>query len=517
MQSTPDGFEQASEKDIRQISYAVWISFSKQYDTPINFFTIEESLIGGSDILPSPESDVIQEADKYKYNDYSGRVIGIEWEHEVDPFSSVTMGMADIILDNHDDYFTPNSGSEIDGFILPFRPIRIYAGFEGKLIPIFTGITERVPKINERDRTASFHCIDFMYSLMNRPLIESEIYLDKRVDELISNVFVLAGLEALQLDLDISATTVPFVAFKKDDKVGDIMNKLCEAGQGRLYMNSVGTIKYKNRTNYNASTVKSFNAYDHIVEAEVSEEDQIVNVVEINGEKREVQPLQRYWEMTLAEEIPAGSSIDLWAEFIDPVTSIEAPSNYAGTYTNSYFIANTSELGDGTNSTDVVLSSSSAFGESYKMTFTNNGASTLYITEIVLFATPATVVNKIYVREEDATSVGAYGERILSINNDFFQSEDDAQRHAENIIDDYKNYGEILEIEVKGTPSLEIEDYVHVNLFDRIGDYVIIKQVNKIEFSKYTQILTVKPFTIPQFNYFTINLSTIGGTDQLAP
>jgi hypothetical protein len=68
---------------------------------------------------------------------------------------------------------------------------------------------------------------------------------------------------------------------------------------------------------------------------------------------------------------------------------------------------------------------------------------------------------------------------------------------------------------VKGNPALQIGDAVSVNVWGFSGTYIINKIINRWADGKFTQILTVRKRVFK--TYFTIGISTIGGTDVIAP
>lgn len=517
MQSVSSQFTDKAKGALRKLDWRLFMAFDKQFDDDIDFFTIEESLIEAGDFIKPDGSDVVQEWDKYQYQDFSNRVLSMEWSREVEPRSSLSLAIADITLNNYDDYFTPRSGSAIADDILPYRPLRMFAGFGNEAIPVFVGLTEKMPVVDEKNKTVSFHCIDFLYSLLNRPLDETVILTDVRTDEALAAVFEAAGLLSTQYEFEEGFNIIRFFYVEKGTKLVDVVRKLLEAEQGRLYMDEVGIIRFKNRQSYASDSVYRFDAYTNIVDAKKRTEDDIINVVIIKSKVREVQALQKYWELQSAVLVPAGGSVDIWADFEDPVTDCDDPE-YITSATTSLFTVNTRDDGTGiSSSANVTLSSSSLFAKSFKMTFANSGAEDLYITTLELFATPAKVVKEIYVREQDDVSVAKYDERVLEIENDFFQDEDEAVSKAKILLDDYAEYGDIQELDVKGSPALQLDDPVIVDLFNRIDDFRLSKITCKImnKPARFYQSLRVKKFT--RRTYFTIEVSLIEGEDVIAP
>lgn len=516
MQSVSTKFETRANGTMRPIGWRALMSFPKAYLDSVDFFTIGVSTIGGTDIIKG-DGDVIQEWDKYQYDDYSYRIMQMEITRQEEAVNSVALAMADIKLENHDNYFTPNAGSVIENFILPYRPSKLYMGFGSEAVPLFVGLTDKMPTIDEKAKTASFHLIDFMYSLFNRPLDQTIILENVRTDEALEELMDVAGILPTQFDFDIGFNIIDFVYFEKGTKFGDAVKELMEAEMGRFYMNEVGVIRFKNRQNYESTPVAYFDK-SNVLDIKTKTQDDIVNVVEIKAMVRQVQAKQKYWELQGAFAIPANSSVQLWADFDDPVTTVDDPAYIAGA-TTSLYTTNTLEDGSGSAVPSNILVSTTKFAKSFLMEFTNNNAFTVFITTLELFATPAKIVKEIYVREQDDASVAEYDERPLVIENNFINNEGDAFSKAKIILDDWSQYGGISELTVKGNPALQLGDAVGCTIPGYEGTYVLTKIINKLLITgngvQFLQTLTVKKREFQ--TYFTIGVSTIGGTDVIAP
>ena len=173
MQTTTAQFDSRARAILRPISWQLRMSFTKAFDDAVTFFILDTSELDGPDLLAPSDNDVIQEWDKYVYQDFTTRVISIEVSREeVEPYS-VVQAMADITLDNHDGYFTPNSDSPISSYILPKRPTRIMLGFGGSNLPQFIGLTEQMPELDKNAGTAKFHLTDFLSFLFDRKIDDS--------------------------------------------------------------------------------------------------------------------------------------------------------------------------------------------------------------------------------------------------------------------------------------------------------------------------------------------------------
>ena len=513
MQTVTTDFNTRANKAMRKLTHRALMSFPRAYNPTVTFFTIGVSTIGGADIIKG-DGSVVAEWDKYQYDDYSYRIQSIEVTRTEEQINSTSLAQADIVLENHDNYFSPSRGSIIEDFILPYRPVKLYGGFGNEAVPQFVGLTEKMPTINEKSKTAAFHCIDFMYSLFNRPLDEAVMYQNVQTDEVLASLLVDFGISPTQYSFDTGYNIIAFAFFDKGTKFGTVVKELMEAEMGRFFMDEQGVIRFKNRQNFSSSPVWFFNE-TNIIDIQTSKQDDIVNVVEVKSNVREVQALQKVWEQQSANKCAANSTITIWADFEDPMTDADDPE-YITSATTSLFATNTAEDGSGSAvSTNFVLTSATLFSKSMKLVFTNTNAFEVYITALEIFGRPAKVVKQIYVREEDTSSIAKYDERVLTIENDYISNEADATSKAIIMLDDNSAYANQYVMTVKGNPALQIGDAVSVSVFGSVDTYVITKYVNRWEAGKFTQVLTVrkKVFT----TYFTVGVSTIGGVDVIAP
>lgn len=512
MQTVSTEFNQKANGFMRKLAHRALMSFPRQYDPSVTFFTIGVSTIGSADIIKG-EGDVIAEWDKYQYDDYSYRLLDFEITRTEDMVSSTTLAQGDMKLENHDNYFTPKRGSAIEDYILPYRPVKLYAGFGAEAIPQFVGLTEKMPTIDEKGKTASFHVIDFMSSLFNRPLDQAVMYQNKRTDEILADLLVQFGISPTQYSFDVGYNIINFAFFDKGSTFGAAVQELMEAEMGRFYMDEQGVIRFKNRQNYSSVPQWFFNE-SNIIDIQTSTQDDIINVVTITANVREVQALQKYWELQGATLLPKNTVIQLWADFNDPVTNIDDPE-YITSADTSLFTTNTQQDGTGTNVSSGITITTTLFAKSYLMEITNSNEFDVYMTTLELFATPAKVVKQIYVREQDDASVAQYDERILDITNDYINNESDATSKAKIILDDNAAYADEYVLTVKGNPALQIGDAVNVSVFGYAADFVINKIVNSWDGKSFKQQLTVR---IKNFRtYFTVGISTIGGVDVIAP
>lgn len=510
MQTVSSAFTERAKSNVREISNRVMISFPKDYDPSVDFFTLDNSFLDGADILAG-DNNVVQEWDKYTYVDYSDRVISVEWQREQANPWSMTLGIADVTFSNTDDFFTTGSGSAIDGNILPRRPIRIYSGFSGEVIQQFIGLTEGVPKLDSQAKTATFHCVDFLAFIYNAALDETEMFIDQRVDQIISSLLQGAGISPSQMDLDTAFTTVPYCYFDKGDKLGDALNNLVEAELGRLYMDENGMIRFANRQNFSEASVYTFTP-SNVKSFTTKQYDDLYNVVEVKSQILQVQENQKVYDLSEATLIPAGETVEIWGDFQDPVTSIDTPVNIASA-TTSLWEANTAADGSGSNYTNITLASHSLFSKSYKMSFTNTGVTDAYITSLQLFGTPVRAKADIYEKQEVSVSIADFDEHLLTIENPFIQDATTARSLAILVSTIYSDLGGANEADVKGTPALQLNDTVTMNVTSDSGEYYISKLMNKDVGNGFEQTIQTQRRLV--LSFFTLDSSYLDGSDVL--
>ncbi|RDH76341.1 LysM domain-containing protein [Mycolicibacterium moriokaense] len=562
MLSASDRFLERTDALIRPISWGLFISYARELDDSAEFFTVGVSEVGGPDVIKGTD-DVIQQWDKYRYYEYSDRVVSMEWSQSMDPLYSVQSAMGDLVLDNADGYL---SG---DNYFLPWRPVRLTMGFGNTMtsgqeqVPQFVGVTEKAPTVDGTNRTITYHIIDFMSTLYDRVLTGDVILTNVRTDEALDILFQAVGLSPTQYDLDLGFNFIPFLYFPAQTKFGDIARKLMEAEMGRIFMTETGRIQFHNRQHFTDFGVWVFDKHN-VIEYTTLGEDDIINTVDIVSNVREVQAIQPYWQSSTVYQIPAGETVELpFANFEDPVTSVDDPVPYALSST-SYYIANTKADSTGDDVTSGLTLTATTFSTSYLMSFENTTSEPIYITSINLFATPAIVVRTVKIRQQDDDSVDSYDPHILTIDdNDFFIDEETAISKAKIILADNASFGQLQTVTVMAVPTLQIGDAAYFAIREHTyisvtGDTLpdiataysidlsdlealnptlpssggldfgtkvnvgIIPELctilgisNSLNKPLFTQVLTVRPLL--RTDYFTAGESYVGGTDVIAP
>lgn len=510
MQTITPRWVELATGNIQPVTWKLRISFDKQITPDIGFFTLDESQLDGGDLLAPDDSLVAQPWDSYDWKAYDDRVISMEVTHEeLQPYSSAK-AYADLTLNNYDLLFSPDSGSPISENVLPQRPFRLFLGFEDTALPIFVGLNQGMPEIDRRSATAKFHMVDFLSFLYSQEISQTTILLDKTVSEILSELLQILGLIPSQFELDVSTTIIPFFYVTKGTTFGYVAEKLMEAELGRLYMNELGIIRFRNRYGYNETPVAEFStSLSNVNDWKGSNDSKIWNSVRIKANPREVKEYQPIWQSQEEFLFNPGETKDIWVNLDDPIISATDPEYSATEVSNApYYISS---------STDISLVNMDVFGDSLKLTFNNSSGSQESITDIVVWGEPAKPIYEkpIEVVEIDQDSVDKYGNQWYEIENDYIQNETTATNRALTILNDYKDINSVVEIDVKGNPALQVGDYLTLDVPGYIGSYSISskKEIILSDPFEYTQRLVVRKR--PLVKFFILDESQLDGEDVL--
>lgn len=517
MISVSDKFHELARGQVIQPIVAPYISFDKSMDPNIGYFTLNQSILDGSDILATNETNPLQIWDLYAYRDYSDRLVSLQLSRSIEFPYTVQIAQADITFDNHDGYFTPGSGSSIDEYNLPARPARIYAGFQGQgSIPQIVGLTSDMPDINQGSRTVDYHVDDFLTSICESSLTEVVDMRDARTDEVLSAIVEQFGLTPSQYNFEQGANVIPFVFFDIGQDAGEAIRKLVQAEGGRFWLDELGVLRFQSRGSFNDQLAMSFDEYS-IIDVRPSDNSSMVNRVRIQADIREVQEYQVVYTKN-----SSGDSISdsLWVvsrnftntiscSLSDPCYDVVNPT-LGRSSSVSWFTckdSNGDEVSSGVSATSQLTSNALI------VTFTNTNNFDVEIDELELFGEPAKVINVLDYEAYDDDSVEEYGEHLLEItDNQFFQSDEQADLYARYMLYERAHYNPILEVDVKGDFSLMLGDIIELQ-GEFAGTY-IVDGINW-EYGAGYLVTTLKVHQYNAPHYFTLDDSELDGTDVL--
>lgn len=522
MQATSALFTADEKASFRQISESLLVSWHVQSILGSKTFTIGVSIIGGNDLIGINPGAVGSPAN-YKYFDESNYVLSLGWDRLLNmPQGGLTMGLAEAVLDNTSNRFTPRQvggNSEISTAILPRRPAIINAGFvSGQLnnsIPQFSGLINDQPAVTLRDRQISLAFADYVSYFQNKYMDKVVMFTSEFTDTVIGNLFNDLGMNTAQYNLDPGINLIPFGFFDVGTRFSDAIGQLVEAENGQLFQDEFGVFQFWNRQHFLSSPynqIQKVISTAMVIDSQITNVDHIVNSIEISANVRTKQQQDIIYSLdaTTPQLVAAGTTQDFLVSFADPILALTIPSSGGAI---SYFIANTLPDGTGSDtSSSISFSLSAQFAQAAKFKITNSTATDAYLTSIVISGRSASVTSNIDYQSKDSSSVTAFQEQILSIDNNFIQSQSWAETYAQMILNDYSNPNNIQRITVRAMPDLQLGDLISW----QGKQWRIFEVKASLDVSQgFIQILTLLQQTIQ--SYFRIGISTIGGSDQISP
>lgn len=489
-------FESLSTATVRPLKARCLISWTRD-TSDANYAVVGSALVGGTDVIQGLGESVINNADLYNYFDETNRVLRLEYErHLLEPLGGATIAMADILLDNTDLRFTPDFNQTIGTALKPNRPVKIFIGFEVQgielTIPIIEGLSLQ-PKENKINRTVSIAINDFMKFLNEKPQ-ETTVYENQRSDQIIADILARAGVGSSAYQLDQGINTIGFAWFEKGQTAGDRIRKICEAEEAIFYQDEQGIFRFENRDKY-AQTPYNAPVWtidpDDILEWQQEPSSDIINRALVKGKPRTVKGEAEIWRDGVEEEIPAGTTLEIWAQFDDPVSSITAPDSG---FDYQAFTLQGGLGSDITNDIDITVTS---FTRTAKLEITNNNGSTAYLYFFRLRGTPASVDYEITEVFQDEGSISTYNEYQKEVDNEFIDNRKFARNMAQNLVRRHKDPLGVLTLKIRGIPQLQLRDQIRVKDMDldTYKNYRLIGIQGVFEPGSFVQTLTLRAIT----------------------
>lgn len=534
MQTVSSGWGDKISIGKRNIGYGVLVAWMRTTATGVRFFTINQSRIGGPDILKSGGS-FVSFFDKFRYDDVSPFITSISVQKNIGQYPyGVIMAQADVELDNTSKKFLPNYDTTVgSGTGLPNRPIKISIGIEDEYLKLFTGYTSQ-PKATLNNRVVQMHAFDAFNFINSYRSTISGAFTNAPFHNVIASGMAEMGFSSSQYVVDKSLQQNIGYLATYDRKWGDIFKDGTEAEQALMFVDENGIIRFWNRQHFlTASGVSRFQlSYSKLSDLQW-QNTSIINDVIVKAKPRAVQARQKIWEATSNIELAPNADTEYFIDFADdngplPVTSVSIPQYITtASGSTSYYASN--EFSDGTGqarNSSISLVSAYSFGTTYKLVFRNTFTSVLYLTQLAIYATPAKVTQVIEERYSDQSSIDNFGRNPANngepivIENNLIQDKSTARSLAYTLVNEYKSANKryICPVAVQSDPSLQIGDpgLLLINDTNEVKTVYITGITNVIQRNgDYGQQLEVEERRIK--SYFTINVSRIGGTDSIAP
>lgn len=511
MQSVTTAFTAEERSTTRSIIQNTQISWHRESTLGNRTFTIGVSLIGGNDAI-GVNPGAVAGPGAFRYFDESDYVTELSWEHSLaQPIGGINKSLASIELDNTSGRFTPRymgGNSELFTAILPSRPVILNAGFNippEESVPQFSGVLTRTPAIDMKARSAKLEASDYIDFFQNRFIDRTSMFTGVRTDVVVESLLSQLGMSTSQYSLDEGINIIPFAYYENGAKFSDVIDQLVQAENGQFYQDETGIFRFENRQHWDNAPytqVQRVVLTGQVINAQAPNTDHIINVVELTSNPRVKTSSTTIYTLSGTITLDTGIT-EIFVDFDNPVLAANAPVYSA--FKNSD--------GTGTNLTSSVSVSVQLFAKSAKYTFTNSSAFTAYITSMTVQGRWAIerYADPLYTRVVDSSSVTAYQERPLTINNDYIQDTTWAESFGQMVLTDYSDPESIQEITIRAIPELQRGDLISWQ-----GRHWRIYKIRSSlsPSTGYIQQLTMVQRTLT--TYFRIGVSTIGGSDKIA-
>lgn len=505
MRSVTNAFTAEAQDSVRSPSHSLLMSWNKFDLSGNTTFTIGVSTVGGNDVIGANPGG-IGNPGQWQYTDDSDYVMSLEWERQLNiPTGGLTKAFSEVDLDNTSGRYLPDYMGGTGMFstaILPKRPQIISAGFNNLNIPQFSGLLNKQPTVNLADRSVNLQADDYLGYFENKFVDDTSMYTGVTTDVLIEDMFQQAGMATSQYDLDTGLNEIPFTIIESGAKMSDVLNELAIAENGHIFQDEDGIFKFWNRQKFYSSPYSDVQKILHtsqVMNVQSPNEDHIINIVEISADIWKKRSTQQIFELSGTVEIIAGQDTEFWANLDDPVLQVTSQS----------ITGNSAEDGSGSSIT-ITVKNRQVFSQAVKYVLT--APTTGYITAFTINGRSAVVGEQFIGRTQDDSSVTAFQERPLTINNKYIQNRTWANSYSQVILDRFSEPDNILKISIRAVPQLQLGDLISWQGRDwRI--YSLRTTLDRgVGFVQ--DLLLIKPRLT---SYFTIGVSQIGGTDQIAP
>lgn len=528
MINVSDAFHELAAGPVRPLDWRVNVSFTKERDDDIGWFTLDESQLDGGDLLADDDTKPIQVWDAYDYQDISDRLISMSITRSVEFPYNVQSAIADFSLNNYDGYLSiagAGGVSPLSQYILPKRPCRLYLGFNtAGQAPQFVGLTQGIPSYDGfRNERANFTALDFLSEIGDMKLDSMVMMRDARTDQVIAAILEQFGIEPSMFNLDPGLNVIPFVYFEPGKDAGNALRELVQAENGRMWLDEEGIIRFEPRTGAIGDTPVMVFDENNIIDIAPSREGQIVNSIFISAEVRLVlghQPVftddnSNGYSSAPGDDnyrVPANGTKEVWLNFEDPVWTANALVLNGSADDSNYRVVDLA----GNLVSSGVTASGTLFATSYKLEITNTNAFPVSVSYLELWGEPAKMLGgqPLEYEAEDTDSIAKYGQMKLEItDNRCFGSLNNARAYARDILSKYSEYNNVITANVKGDPSLQLGDIVTLDYPNYEGDYMITGMSHKLSDAVLETEITMRKTEL--YSPFILDESVLNGTDVL--
>ena len=377
-------------------------------------------------------------------------------------FEMPSIGEAVIYLDNEDGrYDAYSSSSPLYPNVMPGRKIVIKVEQDLERKSLFTGkIAYIIPK--EQTKQVVIRAVDGLQELGDQE-ISVDLQTTRRIDQAIGDVLdAMSWPEDWGRNLDSTPDYLPY--FWADGESGrQVIRDLMDDSLGVFFVAGDGKATFRNRYRNDTPTIsldqENLGQYPSLQQPW----DVIYNRITLNVHPRAQESAAELWRLFEIPSLSPGETREIFAEYSYGGKSVPASSLETIEAATDYTF-NTQSDGGGSDLTADLSVSVTQYAKTAKLTITNNGASTGYITLLRLRGVAVTA-GTLKIVVEDTDSQALYGLRDLVLDNEYLQEINNARALAVFLLDVLKAPSEYPAVSLQNQFYLQFPElFEYVNL-----------------------------------------------------
>ena len=373
-------------------------------------------------------------------------------------------GMAMFTLDNDDGAFSPSNGlSPYAGKLRPGRSIRMTATHSANTWFVFNGETRRFIVDPMRSSRVTLECVDPITRLRNKK-IDTGMLTDTNPGSVFTEIFSQTGVQSTIVS---SFThTIPFVWYNNKSAINAVRD-LLEFGHYWIYGRADGAVVVENQ-NWNLEPTATASYAEYYAMNYALDSESVMNDLRITSEPRKLASVvQTVAWIQEPISVPASGSTRFWLQYVDPDSPLNpAPAkNMVTPVSSADYQTSTQSGGGGTDTTNTTSVSVTFFGESALCDVFNGYGQPVYLNKFQLRGNSIQRQPRISYATDSSTSQQLYGDRSVTIENDFIGTLAYAENYGQFLLN---RYSEVFP-DITFTLKNEFPDVLRLDIGDTVS------------------------------------------------
>lgn len=278
-QNVSDNFIKTLKQPQKRTEFVVKIGWSKEIREDAGFFVLDLSKLDNNFLKGS--EDIITLFDTFKYSNESKFVKNFSISRKISQYAwGVISANAKITLNNKTGRFLPNS-SEIGTNFKAGRPVKIFVGYNGEMVCVFTGFIGR-PKINIVSSTVELEAFDAM-SYFETQEIQQSYFENQKIKDILKEVLIGRGFSEKQFRIDDSLNRVYPFLLTSEKTMGELFKEVAQNENALIYADENGILNFLQSEKLAKNKVSSWNfSYSNMTDLEIADS-KIINSVKVKS------------------------------------------------------------------------------------------------------------------------------------------------------------------------------------------------------------------------------------------